>query len=108
MFQKRSIILISTNIVIELWRIKETLYKSILDILSIYAIMELSIKLGFVFINLIPQLCVVNLKLLFLWANTMSVFGNGKMDKNWERKQSFKEQFEKLIYIYHKKDSNAL
>ena len=96
-FKKASVILVSTNA-----------YKSILDMLSIYAILKLSIKMGFVFINLIPQLCVVNLKLLFLWANTMSVFENGKMDKNWERKQSFKEQFEKLVYLYHKKYKNDL
>ena len=55
-FKKASVILVSTNYA----------YKSILDMLSIYAMLKLSIKMGFVFINSIPQLCVVNLKLLFL------------------------------------------
>ena len=59
--------------------------------------MELSIKMGFVFINLKTSI-----------VRGKSQIGNGKMDNNWERKQSFKEQFEKLIYIYHKKYGNAL
>ena len=79
-FQKTSVILVSTNF---------TIYKSILDMLSIYAILKLSIKMGFVFINSIPQLCVVNLKLLFLWANKMSAFWKWKNGQQLREKAIF-------------------
>ena len=77
-FKKASVILVSTNA-----------YKSILDMLSIYAMLKLSIKMGFVFINSIPQLCVVNLKLLFLWANKMSAFWKWKNGQQLREKAIF-------------------